>query len=164
MRNNKDEQVHLAKRIILVRHGESEGNEDDSVLEYVPNHKIKLSKKGRHEAQTAAEKIREIVSECGDWKALFYVSPLSRTRETMEQMISALEKEKVVGVREECRLREQHFGNFQKVEERRNIKRSRVSYGKFFYRVPNGESTADVYDRLSSMHVLYFFFYIYIWY
>ncbi|KAL8518159.1 hypothetical protein ACS0TY_009497 [Phlomoides rotata] len=160
MTNNNDqilkhEMKHLPKRIILVRHGESEGNEDDTVLEYVPNHKIKLSKKGRRQAQMIGSKIREIVSEeeCGNWKVFFYVSPLSRTRETMEEIIGGgetFQKEKVVGVREECRLREQHFGNFQEVEERRKIKRSRVRYGKFFYRVPNGESSADVYDRVSS--------------
>lgn len=143
---------HLPKRIILARHGESEGNEDDTVLEYVPNHKIKLTKKGRRQAQSMGSRIREIVSEeCGEWKAFVYVSPLSRARETMEEVVGSLEKERVVGVREECRLREQHFGNFQKVEERRKIKRNRVRYGQFFYRVPNGESSADVYDRVSGM-------------
>ncbi|KAI3470580.1 hypothetical protein Pfo_027243, partial [Paulownia fortunei] len=47
----KQKQKYLPKRIILVRHGESEGNEDETVLEYVPNYKIKLSKKGSHQAQ-----------------------------------------------------------------------------------------------------------------
>ncbi|KAK6144659.1 hypothetical protein DH2020_021479 [Rehmannia glutinosa] len=153
---HKQKQKHLPKRIILVRHGESQGNEDETVLEYVPNYKIKLSKKGSHQAKTTGRKIREIVSEngeCENWKVLFYVSPSNRTRETAEAIISRGEtfpKDKVVGVREECRLREQHFGNFQEIEERRKIKRSRSSYGKFFYRVPDGESSADVYDRVST--------------
>ncbi|KAH6806370.1 hypothetical protein C2S51_031201 [Perilla frutescens var. frutescens] len=147
---------HFPRRIILVRHGESEVNEDEAVLEYVPNYKIKLIKKGIHNARTTGRKIREIVSENGeldDFKVLFYVSPSSRTRETMEEMIcrgETFEKSKIVGVREECRLREQHFGNFQDVEERKKIKRSRNRYGKFFYRVPDGESSADVYDRVST--------------
>ncbi|XP_057789355.1 phosphoglycerate mutase-like protein AT74H [Salvia miltiorrhiza] len=144
---------HLPRRIILVRHGESEVNEDEAVLEYVPNYKIKLIKKGIGQAQAAGREIKEIVSDNEGWKALFYVSPSSRTRETMEEIIcrgGTFEKDRIVGVREECRLREQHFGNFQDVEERRKIKRSRNRYGKFFYRVPNGESSADVYDRVST--------------
>ncbi|XP_047983234.1 phosphoglycerate mutase-like protein AT74H [Salvia hispanica] len=144
---------HFPRRIILVRHGESEVNEDEGVLEHVPNHKIKLIKKGAEQARATGRMIKEIVSEGEAWKVLFYVSPSNRTRETMEEIISrgrTFEKNRIVGVREECRLREQHFGNFQDLEERRKIKRSRVRYGKFFYRVPEGESSADVYDRVSS--------------
>ncbi|XP_011102210.1 phosphoglycerate mutase-like protein AT74 [Sesamum indicum] len=152
--NNKQKQNYLPKRIILVRHGETQVNEDETVLEYVPNYKIKLSKKGRHQAHKTGSKIREIVShENSDWKVFFYVSPSSRTRETMEEIMGGGEtfpKEKVVGVREECRLREQHFGNFQEMETRKKIKRMRNGYGKFFYRVPDGESSADVHDRVSA--------------
>ncbi|KAI3470577.1 hypothetical protein Pfo_027240, partial [Paulownia fortunei] len=88
-----------------------------------------------------------------NWKVFFYVSPSNRTRETVEEIIcrgDTFPKDKVVGVREECRLREQHFGNFQELEERKRIKRTRNRYGKFFYRVPDGESSADVYDRVST--------------
>ncbi|GFP88812.1 phosphoglycerate mutase-like protein at74h [Phtheirospermum japonicum] len=149
---NQQTQKHLPKRIILVRHGESQGNEDETVLEYVPDYKIKLSKKGGHQARTTGSTIRDIVSgKSENWKVVFYVSPSSRTRETVEEIVgSTFPKDRVVGVREECRLREQHFGNFQEVEERRKIKRTRNRYGKFFYRVPGGESSADVYDRVST--------------
>ncbi|KAK4489677.1 hypothetical protein RD792_005490 [Penstemon davidsonii] len=150
-------QKYLPKRIILIRHGESEVNENEQVLEYVPNYKIQLSKKGSDQAQNIGLKIKDIiVSENGEsenWKLFFYVSPSNRTRETMEGIIGKGEtfpKENVVGIREECRLREQHFGNFQEIEKRKKIKTTRCSYGKFFYRVPDGESSADVYDRVSS--------------
>ncbi|KAK4403979.1 Phosphoglycerate mutase-like protein AT74H [Sesamum angolense] len=149
--NNKQKQNYLPKRIILVRHGETQVNEDETVLEYLPNYKIELSKKGRRQAQETGSKIREIVSENGEcWKVFFYVSPLRRTRETMEEIIETFPEERVVGVREECRLREQHFGNFQEMETRKKIKRMRNRYGKFFYRVPDGESSADVHDRVSA--------------
>ncbi|XP_012830044.1 PREDICTED: phosphoglycerate mutase-like protein AT74 [Erythranthe guttata] len=146
------EKSQLPKRIILVRHGESEGNENEAVLEYVPNYKIKLSKKGIHQAQQIGSKIKEIVSENKGSKMFFYVSPSNRTRETTEHMIESTNfpRERVVGVREECRLREQHFGNYQEIEARRKIKCKRNNYGKFFYRVPDGESSADVYDRVST--------------
>lgn len=148
-RSLEQKMKHFPRRIILVRHGESEVNEDEAVLEYVPNYKIKLIKKGIHHARTTGHKVRQIVNESYN-KVLFYVSPSSRTRETMEEMIETFEKDRIVGVREECRLREQHFGNFQDVEERKKIKTSRNRYGKFFYRVPHGESSADVYDRVST--------------
>ncbi|KAH6833444.1 Phosphoglycerate mutase family protein, partial [Perilla frutescens var. hirtella] len=149
----EEKMKHLPKRIILVRHGECEVNEDERVLEYVPNHKIKLIERGVAQAKMAASKIREIVSENANWKIFFYVSPWNRTRATMEEMIGRGETfttDKIVGIREDCRLREQHSGNFQNVEEMRKMKRERNSYGKFFYRVPHGESAADVYDRVSS--------------
>ncbi|KAL8533262.1 hypothetical protein ACS0TY_009591 [Phlomoides rotata] len=146
----KHKMKHVPKRIILVRHGESEGNKDETVLEHVPNHKLKLSKQGRHQAQMTGSKIRETVSIDENWKVLFYVSPTSRTRETLKEMMNAYPKEKVVGVREECRLREQHYGILQDEERRMEIKRCRVRYGKFFYRVPDGDSGADVYDRVSA--------------
>lgn len=165
-RASEQKAKHFPRRIILVRHGESEVNEDEGVLEYVPNYKIKLIKKGIHQAQETGRRLKEIVSEdreCDKWKVLFYVSPSSRTRETMEEIIGrggggTFEKHRIVGVREECRLREQHFGNFQDVEERRKIKSSRNRYGKFFYRIPDGESSADVCDRVSSKFSFYFFY------
>ncbi|GER51191.1 phosphoglycerate/bisphosphoglycerate mutasefamily protein [Striga asiatica] len=133
----------LPKRIILVRHGESLVNEDESVLQHIPNHKIKLSQTGRSQARITASKILDmIISPGGSSLLLFYVSPSSRTRETAQEIASrVVPKERVVGVREECRLREQHFGNFQDLEERRKIKSTRNTYGKFFYRVPQGESS-----------------------
>jgi len=48
-------------------------------------------------------------------------------------------------------LREQDWGNFQFDEQRmRELHAERERYGHFFYRIPNGESGADVYDRLST--------------
>ena len=58
-----------------------------------------------------------------------------------------------IKVYEEPRLREQDFGNFQPgTNEVERLWRERASYGHFFYRIPNGESGADVYDRVSSFN------------
>lgn len=46
-----------------------------------------------------------------------------------------------------------HFllqGNFQDREQMKMQKALRVQYGRFFYRFPNGESAADVYDRITG--------------
>lgn len=47
-------------------------------------------------------------------------------------------------------------GNFQDREKMRIEKATRVLYGRFFYRFPNGESAADVYDRITGSPVIKF--------
>lgn len=42
----------------------------------------------------------------------------------------------------------QDFGNFQDMEGKEREKTERLRFGRFFYRFPNGESGADVYDRM----------------
>jgi broad specificity phosphatase PhoE len=50
-------------------------------------------------------------------------------------------------------LREQDFGNFQPCSaEMERMWRERADYGHFFYRIPNGESAADAYDRVSGFN------------
>jgi broad specificity phosphatase PhoE len=50
-------------------------------------------------------------------------------------------------------MREQDFGNFQgTAQEMKAIWLERAKYGHFFYRIPHGESAADVYDRCSSFN------------
>ena len=54
---------------------------------------------------------------------------------------------------EEPRLREQDFGNFQPSSaEMTRMWHERADYGHFFYRIPNGESAADTYDRVASFN------------
>lgn len=50
-----------------------------------------------------------------------------------------------------------HFhlkGNFQDREKMRVEKQMRIMYGRFFYRFPDGESAADVYDRITGISSL----------
>lgn len=141
------------KRIILVRHGESQGNKDDSAYVFTPDYKIPLTSTGIQQAQQAGLGIKNVVSDrgCGkNWKVYFYVSPYERTRSTLREIGRAFPRRRVIGVREECRIREQDFGNFQVAERMKVIKETREKYGRFFYRFPEGESAADVYDRVSS--------------
>lgn len=53
-------------------------------------------------------------------------------------------------VKEEPRIREQDFGNFQQTASMMQVMNIRANYGHFFYRFPEGESAADVYDRCAS--------------
>ncbi|KAL5551812.1 hypothetical protein UlMin_001988 [Ulmus minor] len=140
------------RRIILVRHGQSEGNVDECVYTRVADPKIDLTEKGKAEAEECGVKIREMIEKDGvvDWKVYFYVSPYKRTRETLRCLGRAFERSRIAGMREEPRLREQDFGNFQDREKMRVEKEMRKLYGRFFYRFPDGESAADVYDRITG--------------
>ncbi|KAJ9557415.1 hypothetical protein OSB04_012029 [Centaurea solstitialis] len=143
----------LPKRIILVRHGESEGNIDGSAYATTPDCKIPLTPKGISQANQAGARIRRIVSESGtnhNWKVCFYVSPYQRSRSSLREIGRSFPKNNVIGIKEECRIREQDFGNFQITERMKVIKETRERFGRFFYRFPEGESAADVYDRVSS--------------
>lgn len=141
----------LPKRIILVRHGESEGNRDNSTYTTIPDHQITLTPQGITQARHAGTQIQRVVSNDKDnWRVYFYVSPYVRTRSSLREIAKAFPRKSVIGVREECRIREQDFGNFQVTERMKDIKESRQKFGRFFYRFPEGESAADVYDRVSS--------------
>ncbi|KAJ3669628.1 hypothetical protein LUZ60_011578 [Juncus effusus] len=143
----------LPKRIILVRHGESQGNLDMSAYTTTPDNKIPLTQQGVEQARQVGERIKRVVSEQGEaknWKVYFYVSPYERTRSTLREIGRAFSKKRILGVREECRIREQDFGNFQVEERMRVIKESRARFGRFFFRFPEGESAADVFDRVAS--------------
>jgi len=86
----------------------------------------------------------------------FYTSPYLRTRETTTGMLSELSTHpnyNKTKIYEEPRLREQDFGNFQPCSaEMERIWHERAAYGHFFYRIPNGESAADAYDRVSGFN------------
>ncbi|KAK2419159.1 phosphoglycerate mutase protein AT74 [Trifolium repens] len=143
----------LPKRIIVVRHGESQGNLDPGAYTTTPDYKIPLTSQGISQARLTGSQIRHLISSSSsspDWRVYFYVSPYTRTRSTLREIARSFSKKRVIGVREECRIREQDFGNFQ-VQERMNaIKETRLRFGRFFYRFPEGESAADVFDRVSS--------------
>ncbi|KAK4744927.1 hypothetical protein SAY87_011239 [Trapa incisa] len=140
------------RRIILVRHGQSEGNVDESAYTRVPDPKIKLTEMGKAQARECGQRIRKMIEGDGgdDWKVYFYVAPYKRTLQTLEHLGQAFERSRIAGVREEPRLREQDFGNFQDGQKMKLDKAKRIVYGRFFYRFPDGESAADVYDRITG--------------
>ncbi|CAF4852852.1 unnamed protein product [Rotaria sp. Silwood1] len=107
------------KRIILIRHGESQANQDSRIYSTIPDHAIGLTEKGQEQAQTC-----ELICE-------------------------AFSEEKILKIREDPRIREQEWGNFQDLAKREITVAERQKIGRFFYRFGNGESGADVYDRVS---------------
>ncbi|MFF8993964.1 histidine phosphatase family protein [Streptomyces sp. NPDC014983] len=132
------------RRIVLVRHGESTGNTDDSVYEREPDHALALTELGRRQAEETGEHLRELF---GSERVSVYVSPYRRTHETLRAF--RLDPD-LIRVREEPRLREQDWGNWQDRDDVRLQKAYRDAYGHFFFRFPQGESGADVYDRVGG--------------
>lgn len=133
-----------AMRLILVRHGESVGNIDESLFCTVPDHAMELTIRGREQSQETGRRLRELL---GDRQVDVYVSPYRRTHQSLEWMALA---ERVRRVREEPRLREQDWGNLQDEQQQIRQKAERNAFGHFFYRLQSGESGADVYDRVSG--------------
>ncbi|MEO5745843.1 MAG: histidine phosphatase family protein [Terracoccus sp.] len=135
---------HRPHRIILVRHGESEGNVDDSLYERVPDHRIALTRVGIEQAAATGARLRSIVA---DESIDVHCSPYLRARQTLEALDLSISWG---DVRVEPRLREQDWANFQDSADIAVQKAQRDRYGHFYYRFTHGESGSDVYDRVSS--------------
>ncbi len=134
------------KRIILIRHGESEGNFDRNFYSQKPDYALLLTDKGKQQAKDAGKKLKEIV---GEEEMLFYVSPLFRTQQTFKNIADNF-PEKQYTWHEEPRLREQEWGHLRSLEQCDAVDEERDAYGTFYFRIPDGESAADVYDRVSD--------------
>lgn len=146
--------------IILIRHGQSEGNKNRDIHQFVPDHRVRLTPNGHSQAEEAGHRLRSLLK--ADDKIMFFTSPYRRTRETTEGILKTLTGDDPtpspflrhqIKVYEEPRLREQDFGNFQPCSaEMERMWQERADYGHFFYRIPNGESAADAYDRISGFN------------
>jgi broad specificity phosphatase PhoE len=97
------------------------------------------------QAFEAGKKLKEMI---GNDSVRFWVSPYKRTKMTLEEILRSFDQR--VSVREEPRIREQDWGNFQNPELIQQLQKHRKKFGIFYFRFPEGESGADVYDRVSS--------------
>ena len=98
---------HRPKRLILIRHGESEGNQNSTIYSTVPDHAIGLTERGREQSRLCGKKLTKVI---GDKETLmFFVSPFRRSKETCELISQAFADEKILKVREDPRIREQEW-------------------------------------------------------
>ena len=149
------------KKIILIRHGQSVGNEllvgGTDKDTYVNDMEISLTDTGRQQAFYSALKLREYKEKypCEEWE--MWNSPFLRTRQTAEIINSELKFQKVY---EDPRLVEQDFGDFdfQFYDKWKDMSphswfinqmRYKSRSSRFFARIENGESLADVYNRVA---------------
>ena len=75
------------KRIILVRHGNSEANNNYDILQHVPDNKVHLSEKCIQQAKDAGKRLKQLL---GEESIQFYASPYARTIETYENILKSL--------------------------------------------------------------------------
>jgi bisphosphoglycerate-dependent phosphoglycerate mutase len=135
----------LPKRVILLRHGESEGNADHTLYRQKPDNLIELTARGHEQARVAGRRIKAL---CGDGAILMYTSPFLRTVQTARAVRESIQPQVSLN-RVEPRIREQEFGNKQD-ETFARLREDQMSVGRFWYRFPTGESGADVYDRVKQ--------------
>ena len=134
--------------------------ENREIHQSIPDHRVKLTPDGWTQAHEAGRRLRHLLRP--DDTLHFFTSPYRRTRETTEGILATLTSDAPepspfqranIKVYEEPRLREQDFGNFQPCgAEMERMWQERADYGHFFYRIPNGESAADAYDRVSGFN------------
>lgn len=152
--------------MILVRHGESEGNVDYQVHRDQADHTIALSSRGHLQAKEAAEKIQNhlrnnklIIS--ANPKVRLWSSPYLRTKQTAEAIlpIEWEDKELIINdYKEDVALSEQQFGLFDGLNDQEletNFPKEYAHYdkqerhmGRFWARMPCGESRFDVVMRV----------------
>jgi broad specificity phosphatase PhoE len=142
--------------IFLIRHGESVGNVDKSIYAHTPDWMVPLTEKGHQQAEEAAQKLLKLMDPEACYvgkEATIYCSPWIRARQTAEHFTTLLKPFSCsiyTKYYEDPRLREQEWGHYQPVEVLKELAKERDRFGTFFYRLPNGESGADVFDRIST--------------
>jgi len=148
-------------RIFLVRHGESLGNVDEHAYAERQDHNVPLTEFGYEQAVGAGQAIKEYYDshpDLVDKKIRLWHSPFKRTTQTKDGLLQGLGDERVGSVREDYLLREQDFGLFSDIfdrkeqeekfpEESAKYTKCRDLNGKFYARPPMGESRADVAQR-----------------
>ena len=98
--------------IVLVRHGESEGNVDHTAYTRVADPRMPLTARGVRQARAAGPALRALV---GKGRPVFaYASPYRRARQTARLALGGLGEGVVQALVEDPRLREQEFaGSYQ---------------------------------------------------
>jgi len=161
------------KVIYLVRHGQSQANENWDLLKTVPDWKVPLTEYGRQQAATAGmhikdDLVREFPKGINPPEAAAYCSPYERAKQTwgivwrllfdgmhfgtgrIQDIFQEPYYIHTATTKYDPRLREQDWGNYKDTVVSKRIDDERDRFGTFFYRIPDGESGADVYDRLST--------------
>ena len=146
------------KRIFLVRHGESISNIDNSVHLDTADHAVPLSDKGKLQAVHAGRFLQKYIRDIDDnMQCRLWTSPYTRTRQTSDG-IEAGSTDIIFDRKEHINLCEQQFGLFDGFEddelakrfpaEFKHYKKCEEDQGRFWARMPLGESRFDVAIRV----------------
>lgn len=146
--------------VVLIRHARSTANEDPSVYLTTPDHAIPLARPSDDPAALAAgDAVRAL--DLDPAAVCSWYSPYRRCRQTQALVVGRAfgESADLVRCRESFLLREQEFGDWDsltdaQIAERdpeRHARQQRLTdtLGRFYFRYPNGESRADVVERIT---------------
>ena len=143
--------------IFLIRHGESMANVGENYEKRLPDHLVSLTEKGKAQAYENGVFLANYCKEKGIdlSKARIWRSPYLRTRQTSEEFNKSLG---ITDIKEDITLTEQQFGMFDSVPESEwgtkcekeydEFLRQVQNQGKFYARLPLGESPFDVAIRI----------------
>ncbi len=147
-------------RILLVRHGESLGNIDASIHATTADHAVPLSPRGADQAREAGRRVRAYYDKAlGEERphVRLWVSPYKRTRQTADELQETVGPF-ITDRKEHILLCEQQFGLFDGVPDADLPTRFPAEFGyfdmqcrfggKFWARMPQGESRFDVAKRI----------------
>eukprot|EP00753_Platysulcus_tardus_P007537 PLAT15263.4.p1 GENE.PLAT15263.4~~PLAT15263.4.p1 ORF type:complete len:293 (-),score=86.28 PLAT15263.4:203-982(-) len=143
----------LPQLIILMRHGESEGNVDKTAYCRKEDEYIELTKTGKLQGEAAGKRLRALLPREGS-AYRFIVSPYERTQQTAAHVLKAFPSG--VDVVTDIGVRERKLGNLLNEEDLPAMRAKRMH---FFHKFPSGESMACVSDRAAvfyeSLHRLF---------
>ena len=152
----------LLMRILLVRHGQSLANIDPRVYSTVADHAIPLTQRGMAQATAAGEQLAAHygrLAQAGEERphVRMWVSPYLRARQSADAIQRAA-GDWITDRREHVLLVEQQFGLFDGIpddelaihhpEAYAHYQKCRKFKGKFWARMPLGESRFDVAARV----------------
>lgn len=151
------------KNIYSVRHGESIANINPKIYHSTPDHAVPLSQLGEQQAALAGKKLCELIPQDVDTEKLrIWTSPYKRTRQTAQILLGQLQSRfpAQVDIREDICLSEQQFGLFDGLTNDELKQKFPLEYhyydlaekheGKFWVRMPLGESRFDVATRVKQ--------------
>ncbi|HJV96659.1 MAG TPA: histidine phosphatase family protein [Albitalea sp.] len=147
------------KNIYLVRHGESLANIRPELYQEMADHAVPLSDRGQRQATAAGAALRDLIRIGTDEALRVWHSPYKRTRQTADALCAELAKDHPhLDRREHINLCEQQFGLFDGVPEdelperfpleHAHYARAETHEGRFWARMPLGESRFDVAVRV----------------
>lgn len=161
----QDNAVPRIQRILLVRHGYSMGNYDDSYYSKLGDPHVPLHEEGWRQAIKAGEFLADLYKRQSPYfegGPSVWSSSYLRTRETLGGIFhgAAGALDHCSPIHESPDLVEQDFGIFQhiphaerdkKIPLERAFSSTRKKQNKFFSRIPHGESPYDTYMRMGDV-------------
>jgi broad specificity phosphatase PhoE len=132
-------------KLLITRHGQSEGNIDKSVYFKMPDWSVPLTEKGKEQANKVGEEIRAELLSSNEF--LLIHSPYVRAKETMKIINTHFPLYIPFYKEEHVLIREREWGNLRNEYEACKNREERNHLFDFYRRPDGGESFADCHQR-----------------